>query len=80
MDILGKPSITCPLDSFVCPLIPFGDHPLNLESYRRLAWPLRKDGTHTLRSVKKWLPHVDDMIVRVILIYAYTYMLLFNKL
>jgi len=31
--------------------IPFGDHPLKLERYRELAWPLRKEDTHKSRGV-----------------------------
>ena len=34
--------------------IPFGDHPTKLErTQRRLAWPLRKDDAHKVRSVPK---------------------------
>ena len=34
--------------------IPFGDRPLKIRTMqRRLAWPLRKDDTHTSRCVNR---------------------------
>ena len=42
------------LCNIVLSWIPFGDHPLILkDAYNIIIWPLRKDDTHTSRSVSK---------------------------